>query len=258
MPSVSGHRLGLSLPRRFICDLMHASRDVPIITFERRMNLAEVVAARKRVDPAPAWVLLFTKAYSAVAARHPELRRAYLSTPWPHLWEADESVASVAVARDYHGEEGVFFGFIRGAEKQPLSELVALLEEWKTKPVDEVRAFRRQMKYSRLPLPLRRFLWWYATSWSGWIKAKNFGTFGVSLTGASGGTARNLIGPLAVAINTGVIQEDGTVDVALHFDHRVFDGLPASRALEGMEAYLRGEIVSELAPLAKSAPLPVG
>jgi hypothetical protein len=75
---------------------------------------------------------------------------------------------------------------------------------------------------------------------------------------ARGGTARNLIAPLAVAINTGVIREDGTVDVALHFDHRVFDGLPASRALEEMEASLRGEIVSELAALAQSAPVSVG
>jgi hypothetical protein len=258
MPSVSGHRLRLSLPRRFVCDLMHASRNVPIVTFERRMNLAEVAAARKRIVPSPAWALLFAKAYSAVAARRPELRRAYLSTPWPHLWEADESVASVAVARDYHGEEGVFFGFIRGAEKQPLSELVALLDEWKTKPVGEVSAFRRQIKYSRLPLPLRRFLWWYATAWSGWIKAKNFGTFGVSLTGASGATGLNLIGPLTVAINTGVFQEDGTVDVRINFDHRVFDGLPASRALEEMEAYLRGEIVSELAAMAEPATSRVG
>lgn len=258
MPSVSGRRLGLSPPRRFICDLMRASRHVPIVTFERRMHLADVAEARKRVAPAPAWALLFAKAYSAVAAKRPELRRAHLSAPWPHLWEADESVASIAVARDYRGEEGVFFGFVRGAEKRPLSDLVALLDEWKTKPVEEVSAFRRQMKYSRLPLPLRRFLWWYATSWSGWIKAKNFGTFGVSLTGASGGTGLNLIGPLTVALNTGVFRDDGSVDVRIHFDHRVFDGLPASRALEEMEAYLRGEIVAELAAMAESAPVPVG
>ena len=75
---------------------MHASRHVPIITFERRMNLAEVAAARQRVVPAPAWALLFAKAYSAVAAKRPELRRAYLPTPWPHLWQADESIAAMA------------------------------------------------------------------------------------------------------------------------------------------------------------------
>lgn len=250
MPSVSGHRLGLSVPRRFVCDLMHASRHAPIITFERRMNLADVVAARKNLSPAPAWALLLARAYAAVAVKRPELRRAYLPKPWPHLWEAHESVASVAVEREYRGELGVFFGFLRAPETRPLGDLMATLAEWKSKPVDEIRPFRRQVKYARLPLPLRRFVWWWATAWSGGMKARNFGTFGVSLTGASGATGLNLIGPLAVALNTGVFADDGSVDVRLNFDHRVFDGMTASRALADMEAYLRGEIVAELRSMA--------
>ena len=152
--------------------------------------------------------------------------------PWLPItcWQANESVAAVAVEREYCGEPGVFFGFLRGPEKTPLSELSATLEEWKTKPVEEIPAFRRQIRYSRFPLPIRRFLWWYATAWSGRIKAKHFGTFGVSLTGASGATALNLVGPLTVALNTGAIQADGSVDVRMHFDHRVLDGMPVARA----------------------------
>jgi hypothetical protein len=248
--SVSGHRVGLSVPRRFVCDLMHASRHAPIITFERRMDLAEVGAARKRLARPPAWALLLAKAYAAVAAKRPELRRAYLPRPWPHLWQADESVASVAVERDYRGEPGVFFGFLRAPDTRPLADLTAALDGWKAKPLEEVRPFLRQLRYSRLPLPARRFMWWWATAWNGRVKAKNFGTFGVSLTGSSGATALNLIGPLAVALNTGVIQDDGTVDVRLNFDHRVFDGMTASRALADVEAYLRGPIVNELTTMA--------
>ena len=246
MSAVNGHRVGLSVPRRFVCDLLHASRHAPIITFERRMDLAGVAAARKAAARPPAWVLLFAKAFAAVAARRPELRRAYLPTPWPHLWEADESVASVAVEREYRGEPGVFFGFLNAPDKHPLAELAAVLDAWKAGPVDEVVPFRRQIKFTRLPRPARRLLWWYATAWSGKIKARNFGTFGVSLTGASGATALNLIGPLTAALNTGVVRDDGTVDVRLHFDHRVMDGMPAARALAEMEEYLRTEIVAEL------------
>ncbi len=241
----------LSLPRRFVCDLLHASRHTPIVTFERRMDLAGIVAARKAVAHPPAWVLLFTKAFAAVAARRPELRRAYLPTPWPHLWEADESIASIAVEREYRGEPGVFFGFFKSPEKQTLSEMAAILDEWKTQPVEEVRPFCRQNRFTRLPRLARRFLWWYATAWSGKIKAKNFGTFGVSLTGAAGATALNLIGPLTIALNTGVVDDAGTVDVRLHFDHRVIDGMPAARALAEMEQYLRTEIVAELTAMAE-------
>lgn len=246
MTSVTGHRLRLSIPRRMVCDLLHATRDIPIITFERRMNLAEVAEARKRLTPSPAWVLLFAKAFGAVAGKRPEFRRAYLPLPWPHLWQADENVASVAVEREYRGEFGVFFGFVKEPEKLALTELATMLDEWKTKPVEEIRPFRRQIRYARLPTLLRRLLWKYATGWSGKIKARNFGTFGISLTGASGATALNLIGPLTTALNTGVIQDDGSVDVRLNFDHRVVDGMPVSRALEDMEEYLRTEIVAEL------------
>ncbi len=249
MPS-AGHRLRLSIPRRFVCDLLHASRHVPIVTFERRMELALVVAARKRMVQPPAWVLLFTKAFGVVAARRPELRRTYLQLPWPLLWQADENVASVAVERDYRGEPGVFFGFVTAPETVPLTDMMATLHDWKTKPVDEIESFRPLIRFTRLPLPMRRFLWWYATTWSGRVKTKSFGTFGVSLTGASGATALNLIGPLTTSLNTGVVADDGTVDVRLHFDHRVMDGMPAARAMAELEEVLRTEIVAELTAMA--------
>ncbi|MFM8271977.1 MAG: hypothetical protein ACKODX_06530 [Gemmata sp.] len=254
MTPVSGHRLGLSVPRRLVCDLLHASRHAPVVTFERTMDLSAVVAARKGLARPPAWVLLFTKAFGAVAARHPELRRAYLPLPWPHLWQADENVASVAVEREYRGEPGVFFGFVRSPERLPLADLAARLDEWKTAPVDEVAPFRRAIRFTRLPLPARRALWKYATAWSGKIKARNFGTFGISLTGAGGAAALNLIGPLACALNTGVVQDDGTVPVRLHFDHRVLDGMPAARALAELEEALRTSIVAELNQLAEVPP----
>ncbi len=165
----------LSTPRRFIGDLLHASRHVPVITFERRVNLSPLLAVRKRLLHPPAWTLLFAKGFALVAARRPELRRAYLPLPWPHLWEANESMASIAVEREYRGEPAVFFGMLRAPDKRPLSELATKLDEWRTKPVTEVYRFRRLLIFSRLPLPMRRFLWWYATAWSGMVKARNFG-----------------------------------------------------------------------------------
>ncbi len=109
------------------------------------MDLAVVAAARKRVAPSPAWSLLFAKAFSTVAASASGVSRAYLPFPWPRLWQADESVATIAVEREYHGEPAVFFGFIKAADKLPLSELAAVLNEWRIKPVEEVRAFYRQI-----------------------------------------------------------------------------------------------------------------
>src|SRR5262245_2307951 len=258
MGSVSGRWKSLSVPRRFICDLLHASRRVPVVTFERKVNVAPVLAARKRLLRPPAWTLLLAKGFAIVAARRPELRRAYLPLPWPHLWEADESLASVTVEREYRGEPAVFFGILKAPDKKPLWLLAEKLEEWRTKPLTEVYRFRRLLTFSRLPLPVRRFLWWYATSWSGRVKSRNFGTFGVSLTGQSGATATNLLGPLTTSLNCGVIQPDGTVDLRLHFDHRVMDGMPAARALAELEEVLRSEITTELEAMAGAAAPRIG
>lgn len=246
MWSVSGRRVPLSAPRRFVGDLLHAARNIPIITLERRVDLSAVLAARARAARPVAWAVLLAKAFALVAARRPELRRTYLPLPWPRLWEGDATVASVAVEREYGGEPAVFFGMLYAPDRRPLAELMDRLDEWRTKPLNEVYRFRRLLRYAAFPRPVRRFLWWYATSWSGSVKARNFGTFGVSLTGGAGAAATNLIGPLTTSLNCGVIQPDGTADVRLHFDHRVLDGMPVARALAELEEVLRTEIVAEL------------
>jgi pyruvate/2-oxoglutarate dehydrogenase complex dihydrolipoamide acyltransferase (E2) component len=252
MGSINGRSLSLSIPRRFICDLLHAARRTPTVTFERRIDVSAVIAARKHLKQPPSWAVLFAKGFAIVADRLPEFRRAYLPLPWPHLWQAETSIAAIAVERDFHGEPGVFFGMLKSPQDKPLEELADKLQEWKTKPLDEVAMFRRVFRYTRLPLPIRRFLWWCAVSWSGKVKARNFGTFGISLTGAAGATATNLIAPVTTSLNCGVIQPDGTVDLRLHFDHRVLDGMTAARALTELEDVLRSEIVLELAEMSES------
>src|SRR5579864_4603640 len=100
-----GRSLSLSLPRRFIGDLLHFARKVPTVPVQRRMNIAPLQAARRQAVPRPSWCSLFTKAYAMVAAARPELRRAYLSFPWPHLYEHSISVASVAIERKVGDED---------------------------------------------------------------------------------------------------------------------------------------------------------
>lgn len=254
MGRISGRWLPLSLPRRFICDLLRASQRTPIVTFEREADLSLLCAARKRVPNPPSWAVLFAKAFAIVAVDRAELRRAFLPLPWPHLWQASESIAAIAVEREYQGEPAVFFGMMKSPVEKSLQELAARVEEWKSLPIEEISTFDRALRYSRLPLPLRRCLWWLAVSWSGGLKAKYFGTFGVSLTGAAGATATNLIGPVATSLNCGVIRPDGSTTLRLHFDHRVLDGMSAARALAELEAVLTNEIVLELESLVPCGP----
>jgi hypothetical protein len=250
MPSLTGRRVPLSLPRRWIVDVMHVSRHVPMVTASRRFDVADVAAARARAADPPPWPVLFVKAYALVAARLPALRRAYVRYPWPHLYEADRSIATLSVAREFDGEPAVFFGQIDAPDRQPITQLAEHIRDWKTKPVEEIRPFARLIRYTRYPLPVRRLMWWLGMNMSGKARAKTVGTFGLSVLGGAGAGLVNLVAPTATALTYSPFEADGTVEVRLNFDHRVMDGMTAAQALAETEAALRGEVATELLALA--------
>src|SRR5579862_3073212 len=136
-----GRSIPLSLPRRFIGDLLYFAGQVPTVPVQRRMNIAPLLAARRQAFPRPSWCALFTKAYTMVAAERPELRRAYISFPWAHFYEHPTSIASVAIERRWHDEDAVFFLQIRGAENHTPAQLDDYIQECKVRPIDRIGMF---------------------------------------------------------------------------------------------------------------------
>ena len=248
-----GRRVAVSLPRRFIGDLVHFAQKVPLCTAQRTMELATVADARLRAWPRPGWCSLFTKAYALVTVRRRELRWAYVAFPWPHFYEHPHSIASVAVERLLGTEHAVFFTQIRAPENQSLTQIERHLRRCKDEPIETNPVFRRILKTSRWPLPLRRLVWWSGYAFSGHRRARHLGTFGVSVVAGLGVATVNLLTPLCTGINYGVLDADGSLDVRLTYDHRVIDGGTAARALTDTEAVLRDEIVDELRLLSKMA-----
>lgn len=246
MSQPAGRNLALSPPRRFICDLVHFARKVPTVPVQRRMNVAAVVAARLAASPRPSWCALFTKAYARVAAATPELRRAYLGFPRPHLYEHPINIASVALERHYEGEEAVFFAPVRSPDTRPLHELDEQLRHYKEAPVESLASFRRVLLLGRLPRPVRRFVWWLGLNAWGRKRAAYMGTFGVSVYAGLGAASLHPLSPLTTALNYGVIDADGQVDVRVIYDHRVMDGATVARALGRVEHVLQTDIVAEL------------
>lgn len=246
MPQLTGRYLRLSPARRFIGDLVHFAKQVPTVPMERTMHLGPLVAARRAALPRPSWCAIFAKAYALVAASRPELRRAYIGFPRPRLYEHPANTACVAIARRLRDEEAVFFVRLRAPEHQPLEQLHQHLRRYQQAPPDSVAIFRRTLRLSRLPRPLRRFLWWFALNTSGLRRARCMGTFGVSVVASQGAAGLHLLSPLTTALNYGVFREDGSIDVRLTYDHRVLDGGPAARALVELERTLKGPILNEL------------
>jgi len=246
MPADRGRTTRVSLPRRWIVDCMHFAKRVPSIPVERRMQLAPVAAAREALSNRPSWVALFTKAFAVVAREVPELRRMYMGTVRPRIYEHPTSVASIAVEREYQGEPAVFFGKVQRPDEHSLIDLTETLRRLKSDDLWSVGSYRQLIRTAKLPLPLRRLAWWYGLSYDGPRRAKRLGTFGVSVYSGLGAESLHPISPLTTLLTYGVIDANGAVGVRLIYDHRVMDGSTVARSLARIEEVLRTTIVAEL------------
>lgn len=246
IPYLRGKNFGLSLPRRFICDLMHFAQKVQSIPMQRRMQIADLIAARAEWPQRVSWCAIFLKAYSIVAAERPELRRVYLSFPWGHFYEHPENVASFSLERKYRGEDCVFFARIAKPQQLSLADLDALVRQHKAAPIASVDSYRHALLLSRLPRPLRRFIWWLGLETDGMCRAHFFGTFAISVVASLGAASLHILSPLTTTLNYSPFDGHGFIDVRLTYDHRVVDGATMARAIVHLEGVLRGEILDEL------------
>jgi hypothetical protein len=262
MSSPRGRMVPISAPRRFIMDLVHFAHKVPSNPVCRTMDVSAIRRAREEHPDRPSWAILFMKAYALVAADHPPLRRAFLGFPWARIYEHPETICALALERKFEGEEGVFVGLFRAPEAQTIKQLSDGIKRYKALPIEEIGFFRQAVRYSRVPTPLRRFMWWSTLNISGWKKAKRFGTFGVSSSGNLGAESLHPISPLTTTLTYGPISPEGKIVMKIIYDHRVLDGAYIARRLADIEATLADVILPELirgaaAPAQQSAPLAI-
>jgi hypothetical protein len=247
-----GRAIKLSASRRLVGDLMRFSIGVPRVTVQRQMNLRALLDARTAVQPSrPSWTALFLKGYALLSLATPELRRAYVKFPRPQLYEYPGSVASIAHEREYDGERIVLLSTIKEPEQRSITELEALISAARSRPVMEIKEFRRSLKLARAPGPVRWLLMWLGLN-LGRRRARYFGTFQLSVYSGLGAESLNPLTPLTTLFNYGPIGADGSVTVRIHYDHRVMDGANVARALERFEAILNGEVANEVKGLAQS------
>jgi hypothetical protein len=241
-----GKTLPLSLPRRLVCDVLHFSRHAPSVPMQRRMQLRDLVEARSEWPRRLSWCAIFLKAYAQVTAERPVLRRAYLRFPWPRLYEHPENVASFAVEREYDGEPGLFFARVNRPERLSLVKLDALVRHYQCAPVDTIDSYRRALRLTRLPRPLRRSLWWMGLELDGMFRACLFGTLAISAAASRGAAGLHILSPLTTTLNYSPFDPDGAIDVRITYDHRVLDGGGVADALVRLEEVLRTTILDEL------------
>ena len=235
----------ITLPRRLVCDLMHASMRVPFVSLTRPLNVRTLSEARAQAAQRPGWAAIFVKAFALVAKEEPVLRTLYVKWPWPAFYELPRSVAMVAIARVEDGQDCVLPQKVMAPDELPLIEVDARIRHAKEAPIGEVPAFRKILRTTRLPLPLRRLFWAIGLNF-GRQRANYFGSFGVTSVAAYGVGQLHAVSPGPFVLSFGVEKPDQTMDVVLRWDHRVTDAAPMARVLNRLEQVLNGEIAAEL------------
>lgn len=236
----------ISVPRRFVIELMRASRDVPFITLSRTLDVKPLADARAGLKDAPGWAAIFAKAFSLVAKDDPVLRTLYMAWPWPHFYQLPRSVGMIAIARKEDGEDCVLSQKVTAADELPLAEVDALIRYAKTAPLDEVPAFRKALQAAAVPWPLRRLVWAFGLHVAR-QRANYFGSFGVTSVSAFGPGELHAVSPGPYVLSYGRIKPDNTMDVVIRWDHRVTDAAVMARTLGRIETILNTAIAGELA-----------
>ncbi len=235
----------MSLPRRIIADLSHFANRTPNGVIRKNLNVSAAMAARAGAGRRIAWPVLFLKAYAAVARDIPELRRAYCKFPWPHFYEHPFTVASLVIERMHEGEAALFLARIKQPDMLSLAELDDIVRRLKDAPAREVRDFSRALLVARLPLPVRRLLWWLGLN-IGRQRASHFGTAAMSVLGGRDIEIVFAVSPWTLLLSYGPIAEDGSVTATVSFDHRVMDGAVIARLFDRLQIELDGAITAEL------------
>jgi len=235
----------ISMPRRFIADLMHASMRVPFISLSRTLDVSPLMEARAQASERPGWAAIFVKAFAVVASREPVLRTLYVKWPWPHFFELPRSIAMVAIARVEDGQDCILPEKVPAPDERPLADIDAQIRHAKNAPLMDIPAFRKIMMASRLPLPLRRLSWLIGLN-VGRICANNFGSFGVTSVAAYGPGELHALSPGPFLLSYGVVRPDGSIDVIIRWDHRITDAAFIARILTRLEQVLNTEISAEL------------
>jgi len=210
------------------------------------MSLSSVKIARQMSPDKPSWTSIFAKGYGLVARDFPELRRSFMSFPWPKFYEHPHSIASINVERVVNDENIVIYGYVRGPENRTLVEIDDIIRHHKDDPIEEVRSYTRTRALSLVPSIIRKFIWWYTLNVEGPRRCHNFGTFAISSVSSMGAGLLNLMPILTTQIHYGMLDKEGNLDVRLTFDHRVLDGATAARALVALEDVMKSTLVREM------------
>jgi len=244
-----GKRYKLSNGRRLVDDVIRMSIKMPMASLSGDYETPMLAELRRKTRPKISWNVLYMKAYAAVCTKNPELRRSYVSFPWGHFYQHDYNVCMLTMAREYEGEERLFFARFNCPDEETLEDLQKQYDHYRTAPIEEIKQFRHQIAFAKFPTMVRRFAWWALFNLWPAKRASHMGTFGMSFSGYKGAYGGKHLGPNTTILGVDPFPRKGKGRVLLTFDHRVIDGTPVCKTLQQLNHILNTAIKVEIAEM---------
>ena len=242
----------LPINRAFVVDYLQVASRVPSQPLVRRMSLGEVGRVREQACVRIGWTAVFTRAYALLTERHPDLRLRVVEWPWLRLFRRPRQGATICVRREHLGLQWLFYYGIPQPEQCSLDEIQRELTHAATADVESIESFRSQIAYSRLPSPIRRLCWWAVLNSPKWLGKSMGGTVGITSVASWGAISVHPPSVGVMVLTYGPLEQDGTMQVTLVYDHRIFDGATIAMFLAELESILQTQIVGELRQLSQS------
>jgi hypothetical protein len=244
-----GKRIKMSNGRRLVGDVIEMANKMPLAAFSGDFDTGIVHSFRRQTRPKVSWNVLYMKAYAAVCKNNPELRRSYVSFPWGHFYEHGPVVCLMTIAREYQGEERLFFARFNRPDEKSLADLQERYDYYRQAPIEEVKQFRHQIMFARMPKPVRRLGWWVMNGLWPQKRASHMGTFGISFSGYKGVYGTQHLGTNSTILGVDPLPRKGVSRLLLTFDHRVMDGTPVTRFMQELQHLMTTSIRVELAEM---------
>lgn len=245
-----GKRIKLSNGRRLVEDIIHIANKTPLGAFAGDYDAGLVAKFRRFSRPKISWNVLYMKAFSSVCQQEPALKRVYVGFPWGHLYEHKRNVCMMTIAREYEGEERLFFARFNEPEARSLVDLQEHYDHYRNAPIEEIKQFRHQIRFAKAPRFIRRIAYWTLFNLFPMKRTSHMGTFGISISGHKGCFAlSNHLGITTTTLGVDPFPKKGVSRIVLTFDHRVMDGTPVTKTLQQLQHMLTTAIKVELAEL---------
>lgn len=239
----------MSNGRRLVSDVVELANQMPLAAFTGDFDAGLVAKFRRLTRPKVSWNVLYMKAYAAVSQRNPELRRSFVAFPFRHFYEHDRVVCLMTIAREYRGEERLFFARFNRPDEKSLADLQRRYDYYRQAPIEDVKQFRHQIMFASMPKPVRRLGWWVMNSLWPQKRASHMGTFGISFSGYKGLYGTKHLGTNSTVLGVDPLPRKGVSRILLTFDHRVLDGTPVTRMMQELQHILTTAIRVELAEM---------